>query len=163
MPPSPRLKATVDADELCKVCDELQLDSPPGVVFRTGQPNQRVLRAGRVPVCFGQYDEAKNVVIIYMGIDEYEADKLRYVQSEIVITILHELRHAYQKQHWAAEDLAADRARPYMLRKAERDAETWAVENASRFRRIVRVIRRTHGSGFSKIQQTASAVRAKNV
>jgi hypothetical protein len=70
--------------------------------------------------------------------------RLSGITTEVLITLLHELRHAHQYDTWPATRTAGKiivrhgRATHYN-EEMERDAEDWAKQNAARWRRLVKV------------------------
>lgn len=136
--PAPRLKIEVPETPYLRACRELQI-IPPQLVIREG--GQKLL---------GQYHWPANVITIFTAYVLYETDALRYVQSEIVETLLHELRHGYQ---WQNELWPTD------VVKRETDANHWASTRVADYRDMVRVRRITHGSGMSKLSNTERRIR----
>ena len=142
MPPSPRIKATLNEQAYEDVCKQLDIRMPT-ISFINGMKSD-----GRV--AWGDFHPVKWQVRIYLGLDQYEHDKLRFCQSECVRTILHELRHAWQFQHrqemWKARILI------------EADAERWAQDEVAKWRNLVRITRTFHGSGMSRLARVGRRI-----
>ena len=139
MPPSPRLKATVDMEAYDRACRDLRIVQPL-VEGRQGN-NPEGAR-------YGDYAAGLHRVRLYLGgIKGYELDGLRSAQTELVNTMLHELRHAWQVMYrpevWANHEAA------------EHDAEGWAIRNVANYRNIVRLSRSFPNSGFSRLSRHA--------
>jgi len=143
MPPSPRIKATLNEQAYEDVCKALDIKMPT-ISFVNGMKSD-----GRV--AWGDFSPVLWRVRIYLGLDQYEHDKLRFCQSECVRTILHELRHAWQFQHqpkmWAAKIAI------------EADAEGWAQDEVANWRNLVRISRTFPGSGMSRLGKTIRSLK----
>lgn len=131
MPPSPRLSAVIDQKTYEKACAELCLSEMPTVKVISGR------RTGKA--AFGDYNTETNHVRLFLGLDNYIADGLRFAQTELVRTLLHELRHAYQNEHNQA--------------LSEADAEEWAIRHVADYRNIIRLSRSYPNSGFSRLSR----------
>lgn len=139
MPPSPRLKATVDAAKCDLACRELNITVPTIVVKSGNHPEG---------TRYGDYDPNDHSIRLYLGgITNYEKDGLRFAQTELVRTLLHELRHGWQFIH--SRELY-DNVVP-----AEHDAEGWALRKIAEYRNIVRLSRSFPNSGFSRLTRHA--------
>jgi hypothetical protein len=144
VPPSPRIKATLNQQAYEDVCKQLDIRMPT-ITFVNGSKSD-----GRV--AWGDFHPILWRVRIYLGLDQYEHDKLRFCQSECVRTILHELRHAWQYQHhqktmWKNKIII------------ETDAEQWAQDEVAKWRNLVRITRTFHGSGMSRLEKASRRAR----
>src|SRR4051794_488801 len=114
MPPSPTIKASLDPHKYVALCEAMGIEYPPAAGFVT-----RGRQGGRRRV-HGSYSSTTNTITIYLNMPEQDAEALRFLASELTITLLHELRHRWQdEQHgvdWYASHVVA----------AERDAEDYA-------------------------------------
>lgn len=138
MPPSPRIKVTLDERAWEKVCAELGVTCPT-VEFKQGT------RAQGGAKVYGDYQPARQHVRIYLGVSEFENDQLRFATTECVRTLLHELRH-----HWQYA------VRPDIVKSVvtmEMDAEGWAQANVNNWKTLVRVSRSFPNSGFSRLSR----------
>lgn len=126
------MTATVNAAQFAAACDELGLAVPPTYSIHKGNKSD-----GRL--AYGDYHLASNHIRLFLGIDHYEYDGLRHAQMEVCRTMLHEMRHAYQKQKGKA--------------LSESDAEGWARANVSRYKGLVRLVRSFPNSGFSRLSR----------
>ena len=142
MPPSPRIKATLNTQAYEDVCKLLNIRMPV-IQFVSGHKKEG-------QVAWGDFSPVLWRIRVYLGLDQYEHDKLRFCQSECVRTILHELRHAWQFQHdqdmWKAKILI------------EADAENWAQDQVASWRGLVRITRTFPGSGMSRLEKTSRRV-----
>lgn len=135
MPPSPRLNATVDQETYDRACEALGIEETrPTYSIHQGS------RSGRP--AYGDYNFATNHVRLFLGISDYEFDALRFAQSEMVRTMLHELRHAYQHHHKTPV--------------SESDAERWACDHVAEFRKLIRLSRSFPNTGFSRLSRHTS-------
>lgn len=132
MPPSPRITIKLDDERYASVCAQLGI-APPSIRFRDRLPRGTRLRGGASGQVFGLYRFGSNDVEVFTEIDQYGFDRLRAVNAELVITLLHELRHAWQHQSddWKYGNLVAD----------ERDAEQYAQDHYHEWRGLLQVKR----------------------
>lgn len=143
MPPSPRITPTLNAELYEQLCGFLGI-SPPRINFRHAT-NDRIYGVAH-------HDGS---ITIYHGLSEQIVDRLRSITTDMVFTILHELRHQQQRKTWSDEKWNNDHKLPYALRECERDANEFASINTVRWRGLVRIKREQHGSGFSKLSRHA--------
>jgi len=158
MPPAPRLKVTVDEWHLTRLCEKLG----------TSLPKYRIMPGGRrtdvkgiqnMKVA-GDYCRLNKEIRIFLDLDGFlERESLRVVNSQLVTTFLHELRHHWQETTWTEEQWKADDALPYRLKKAEIDATEWSVANQMDNRRLISAARKFQGGGFSRLQQTTTRIQ----
>jgi len=136
MPPSPKITVKLDEERFFELCTELAV-SVPTVKFVKGT------RDGRP--AWGDYQRETGVIRIYLGVDQYENERLPFAQTECVRTLLHELRHHYQSIHtpklW--DNIIA----------LEMDAEGYAQENIAKFKTLIRLRREFPNSGFSRLSR----------
>lgn len=145
MPPSPTIIATLDEEKYTAACERLGVTDHPTVALKRGRIHRKEV--------YGLYRPATNHIELTVSMHEYDFERLQAVMSEMAITILHELRHAWQhEQHgdgWYIGHVV----------EAELDAEEWARRNANDFRGIIRVKRKFHRTGLSNLDRTAARVR----
>lgn len=142
MPPDPVVTATIDQDVYEAICTELGIIPPKLVVHPHGG-------GGRL---HGEWRPGR--IDLYCDVSMFPIAKLRFVQGEIVETLLHELRHAYQSLYWSSAK-QNDQHMEYSLRPTEIDAEQYASANKHRFRFLARVSRKQQNSGFSRLSKHA--------
>lgn len=82
-----------------------------------------------IPRAYGTYTPAARWIKLNLRVESFTNSRLLAVTREVVITLLHEYRHAYQYDHWTPKQLADKET-------LEQDAERWAVQNAARWLRI---------------------------
>lgn len=144
---------TVELDDniLQLVIGELELKNAPSFTLnhsgqytgRRDNPNEQVR---------GSYDQLHNHVNITSQGESYEREGLYVLTKHLRFTVLHELRHAWQREHWTAEQQERARQGPYQFRHEEIDANTWAEYAMPKYRGLVRVTRQQVGkSGFARL------------
>lgn len=138
MPPSPRLKLALNEERYAELCEAMGLSEPPPVRFRDRLPKGVKTTYGGNGSVFGVYSPATNAVSIFTEQKQYGYDRIRAVNAELVITLLHELRHAWQHKsgQWTHGNVVRD----------ERDAEGYAQENYHRWRGVISLRRETFHS-----------------
>lgn len=135
MPPSPRLKVHIENEKLAALLKDMGLSEPPTVAFRDHIPRGAKTTYSGSGSIFGVYSPAAHSVTIFTEQKQYEFDRLRAVNAELVITLLHELRHAWQFK-------CANGASWSVVRQ-ERDAEAFAQENYHKWRGVIQLRRTT--------------------
>ncbi len=140
--PIPKIAVALNQPVYEKCCDDMDLLTLPPVRFKKTDS----LPSGRK--CYGVYRPATNSIDVMTGPAVYTMDGYRYVVSELVMTLLHEMRHAQQHQDnghdWYGLNVVF----------AERDAEDFAHLNVANYRRMVLVTRKFHGNGMSRLAAT---------
>lgn len=137
MPPSPRIEVHIDNEKLAALLKAMELSDPPTIAFRDRLPRGAKLSYsfnGSASV-FGTYSPAGHAISIYTEQKQYGFDRIRAVNAELVITLLHELRHAWQHRSpgWTHGNVAKD----------ERDAEDFAQANYHKWRGVIQLRRQT--------------------
>lgn len=144
MPPSPTIKATINEARYRELCESMGLTKPPRIRILPGKVANGVRTHGTM-------DFAAWTVRLNVGVDSDAIEKLRFIQSEAVATLLHELRHAFQHLTWSKERWAAEAKTEYFAKPSEKDAEDFARVNQGKYIGLVQIRRVQHGSGFSKL------------
>jgi len=141
MPPAPRLKVTLVPARYSALCQSLGLTEEPPVRFVTnGKPGKFL----------GMYWPATNSIDIFCNFASIESGRLIHAQGELIDTLLHELKHAHQKQLHGSEWYRKN------VVKAENEANEYAASNRHLWRGVVQLKRVQHGSAFSKLSRHAS-------
>ncbi len=148
MPPAPRVVVELDPAEWERCCVEAGLDRAAPVRFRRFPPKAQRLFPGR-PI-YGEADRASGAIFIYLCVEKYDTDRYRDVANELIVTLLHELRHQVQFKTWPLAQWEAERATPYDQKPSEIDAERWATENRSSWRPVAK-IRRVYRSKLARV------------
>lgn len=157
MPPAPRLIVSVDEMKLKALCD---IEDVPMPTVKIVNQAKGVTVDGREALSRGDYQRGANRIRVFLDLNgRLEAERLPFVNSSLVFTLLHEFRHHWQEYHWTAEEWAADSKRAYAHQKCEKDANEFADLHKAKYRSLIRVKRVFHGSGFSKLGKTEAAVR----
>ena len=146
MPPSPRIKADIDQEKYKALCFSLNLVRPPSIRFvTTGYQAQRNVTH------HGNYGPETNSIVIFLNLESFDMERLRFLTSCVLHTFLHEMRHAWQQQTWTKEQWFKDDSFEYHAKPSERDANNFANTQDHLWRGLVRIRRVQHGSGFSKL------------
>ena len=142
--PAPIVKVELIEDEWTALCESRGLSPVPVrfTPFCHPEGGKRV---------FGQADYEANRITVYLARDEYSTDRYRDIHHDIIITLLHELQHFWQRANWSDEEIRKDHKIPYEIRPSERDAEIWATENEKQHKGVVKISRRFVGNGFSRL------------
>lgn len=83
------IKVLLNDEELRRVCADLRICVPP-IKFRE-TPDELV---------YGTASRHTRSIEIRVGLNEYRQRGLRHVKSQVNRTLLHELRHIHQYNHW---------------------------------------------------------------
>jgi hypothetical protein len=113
-----------NGSEMTKLFQFLELKAPVDIDVVAG-------RSGEIQ---GTYDEITRVVTINIGQHLYERSPLPWVIKELRKTVLHELRHVHQYDHWNPERLAKGNLMPYPLREIEIDAREFEKEQCGKWK-----------------------------
>lgn len=151
-----RVTLTLNEDVLANVIAELRLTNPPTFTMnaRSDMPHPDV--AGDHALIRGLYDPVKNHVAIASQGYAYEREGFYVLTKHVRHTILHELRHAWQREYWTPEQQEHGRQGGYRQRPEEIDANQWAEFAAPRYPNLVKVTRQQVGrSGFSRMSEAA--------
>lgn len=150
MPPSPVITATLNEPRWLELCESIGLNNPPTVRIRLTQ------RPNAAEQVLGTHCAVTNSINVNFGFPSDTIERLRFMQSDLVNTLLHEVRHAWQYQTWGEEWMRTDDKLPYALRHKEKDANQFAETHQTLWRGLVRVGRKQHGSNFSKLSRHVS-------
>lgn len=148
MPPSPIITVTADPRIFHKVCIDLEIEPPRLVIKRDTKASK----------AYGICARDGKSISLFTNMDEYDRNRLMHVQSELVITLLHELRHAWQAKH-APEKYLIYHTDISAKQWCEYDAENWATVHHTTYRGIVTVKRRFPHSRMSQLAKAEQAVR----
>lgn len=97
--------------------------------------------------------EKKNgqpIVTIHLAVDWYSGTALHIVKRELLVTVLHEFRHAHQFDNWPQ-----DKWKEHII---EPDAEKWAQQNTAKWTRLIQ-IRPVTRSSLSRLSTKEALVR----
>jgi hypothetical protein len=147
-----RVSIELDEDVLAAVIEELKLSNPPTFTLNSRGKVNPEGNTGRFSEIRGLYDPATNHVTVAAARPEHSREGLYVLTKHLRHTVLHELRHAWQREHWTAEQKRRAGEGEYELRIEERDANDWAAYASPKYRGLVRVSRTQVGkSGFSQL------------
>lgn len=149
MPPSREFKLVFDEDWIAALCAHLHISIPYTIKLDIRGQNKTM----------GQIDYGKRVIKLYLGINWYAGTRLTFVKNEILVTLLHEFRHAHQQENWSAKELEADASLPYGLKRTEKDAEQWANANRENWRGLF-AIKPVSGSKLGRLSAAEGRARA---
>lgn len=116
MPPSRDYKIEFDRDWLDLLEAHLGLSGPVTIKINLLKYDHRVTQPLR-----GLWDCVRRVITLHIHNDIFGASPLRYVKRDILETLLHEYRHAYQQDNWSRDAFADER-------RCEADAIKWSNE-----------------------------------
>lgn len=145
-----RVSIEMDENILALVIQELNLSNPPSFTLNHSgfHPDLKV-EHGKVR---GAYHSPTNHVTITSQGESYEREGLYVLTKHVRFTVLHELRHAWQREHWTPEQQERARQGAYSSRHEEIDANTWAEYAMPKYRGLVRITRQRVGrSGFARL------------
>lgn len=152
-----RVSIELDEAVLAQIIAELELSDPPTFTLNGSSTTQK-FDGAKVR---GYYSPADNHVSISTQGESYEKEGLVVLTKHIRFTVLHELRHAWQREHWTDEQKALGSIGPYNLRPEELDANAWADYASPKYRGIVRVKKTQVGkSGFSRLSDATRRYEA---
>ena len=149
MPPSREFKIEVNETALAELAADLELKLPV-TIHVAGIATAKL---------HGEWYGPSRTIVLYPGLQMFQLSGLRACQLEITRTLLHELRHAHQDDHWDVERRAKDERRPYAMRECERDAEGWAESSASRFGHLVGLRPKGTRSNLGRLAKAEATVR----
>ena len=147
MPPSREFKVVIDPGAQSDLEQHLDIDPYRVKLSRTTQTRLH-----------GTHHRSSRLIVIELGHTLFAHSSLRAVKTEILNTILHEFRHAYQHTHWTPQKIAEDKKRPYRLQEMEIDAEEWAERNAAKWRQLFS-IRPISGNNLGRLAAAERQVR----
>ncbi len=79
---------------------------------------------------YGRYNHLTNTVTLFVGHDRFRTMKLSQLKRTLVVTALHEIRHAWQYQNWTLEQYSQDQL-------VEPDACNWSELHAMKYIRLI--------------------------
>lgn len=131
----------LNEEEINRLADDLQINDFQIVFSDCSNPN-----------LFGFVRGKNRLVHINLSAGRYGSGSVqRMVRFELERTILHEMRHLFQRDHWPVR-LSRD--------DAEADARRFENENVSKYRLVKRIVYAHHGqSPISKLQQAEDTAR----
>jgi len=142
---------TIEMNEtvLAQAYEELKLSNPPSFTLNHSGKYADISKDQKVR---GMYHGDTNHVDITSQGDSNEREGLYVLTKHIRFTVLHELRHAWQREHWTPEQKTLGHQGNYAQRIEEIDANEWARYASQKYRGLVTIKRRQVGtSGFSRL------------
>lgn len=154
-----RFHVNVELDEsiLAEVIRELKLANPPTITLNhNGLVTAENNNAGAGEVR-GLYSPAKNHVTIATANPSSQRERQIELAKHLRFTVLHELRHAWQRENWDDRTAAAMRDGTYFDSGEEQDANAWAEYAMPKYAGLVKVTRRPVGgrTGFQRLGKGA--------
>lgn len=146
-----RVEIQMDADVLARVIGDLGLENAPSFTLNHSgnYPKDLLPVQGQVR---GVYHPATNHVDITSGAEAYEREGLTVLTKHVRFTVLHELRHAWQRENWTDDQIQKAFSGPYQYQPGEIDANAWADYAMPKFPKLVTIKRTQIGkSGFSRL------------
>lgn len=149
MPAPPEIKVAISQAAFERLCRQLGLKKDYIVTLKRAEWDVSTLR-GTAAV--------DGKVTIYYGIQSQQINKLRYVQAQIVRTVLHEMRHQFQFENWSEGQWAIDEKYEYNIKPSEIDAREFADNNLAKYRDLVKVERKGQ-SRFGRLSAAEGRAR----
>jgi hypothetical protein len=150
---APRIIVEVNEQRWRDLCSSLGFDSARVIRFRRFPPKMQ--RDGRQ--IYGQAQRDPQRIFIYLCITHYDTARFRDVQRELVVTLLHELKHLHQFSTWTHDQWAKDDLLPYSFKVSERDAENFAQAQAGKWMDVAKV-KRVYRSSLTRLSEAESRV-----
>jgi hypothetical protein len=149
------VKIELDADTLARAIKELKLTNAPKFVLNhSGVARNTTAGKGEQQVR-GLYSPMTNIVSIASQRPEHSRERLIELTRHVSFTVLHELRHAYQREYWTVEQKMECEAYDYAQRPDEIDANLWAEYARPKYLGLVKITRRPVG-GKTAFQRLGS-------
>ena len=146
-----RIGLELDETVLAEVIADLQLSDPPTFVLNHSGRIADHPDLGKDGRFRGLYSPGENLVTIATGLDGMRHETYTILSRHLKNTVLHELRHAFQREHWDDEMKAWAKRGGYHERPEEVDARRYADENAERFKGLVRVTKHRTASSRPRL------------
>jgi hypothetical protein len=134
------------------LCSMLGFDSPRIVRFRRFPPKGH--GGGMI---YGQAQREPQRIFIYLCASDFDAASLRKAQHELVVTLLHELKHLQQFREWPMTKWAEDDKKPYSFKVSEREAESFAQAQCHTWNDVAK-IKRVFRSTLTRLAEAESRV-----
>ena len=142
----------IDQEMLERAIANLELENPPAFVLNGTRDDVNVL---------GTFEARRNLVTINVHRPGFGATALAVLTKGVKHTILHELRHAWQREKLSPEELTLWKQGRYRDRREERDANDWAARNERSYPGLVKIVRKKSGkSGFARFAAAERGSRA---
>lgn len=133
-----RVSAEINPTILAEVIRDLELSDPPTFTTNGSSAiNHQIHNKG--VMLRGSYDAVRNHVTLYTQADAEERTPTTLLRKQLLHTMLHELRHAWQRENW---DEAMKRRMSwgkYEERGEERDANEYAEHHRALYPRLIDV------------------------
>jgi hypothetical protein len=154
-----RFHVEVELDEsvLADAIRELGLNEPPTFTLNHNGKVSASKNSGGFLEVRGLYSPSKNNVTIATATETAQRERIPELAKHLRFTVLHELRHAWQRENWSGEYAEQMAAGPYFMRGEEIDANEWAEYAMPLFPGLVKVKRRPVGgkTGFQRLGKGA--------
>jgi len=131
------MRLKIDQSLLREVCNDLRLSYPPEIRFASPKP-PTITSSGEVCRVFGVFNHFDKSIVLYDWMEDLAA---------MEVTLLHELRHAYQKHtwswlrwtlnNWRSQTILSQSPRLYNETPMEADANRFAEENTRGYRGLI--------------------------
>lgn len=140
------------------VLEELELtERPPSIVLNHPGFASNTTYSKKTAEVRGVYDPSDHTVYVSNGNKSLQRERLIETTTHLLVSFLHELRHAHQHTHWAQEELAGGTELGYWESHKEVDARAWSEGAAQKYKGLIRVQRRPVGgrTGFQRMSERA--------
>lgn len=136
MPPAPKTSIRVDPRVYGEACRALGLSRDYPVDIRKPEGGER-------RDAYGVYHSIEKRIDLFIGFTYEDQNSFRGVQHRLVLTLLHELRHAWQDEQGLLQ--------VWNVVKLEEDAERWSGQMTAKYRGLVKLHREFPGTGFKRL------------
>jgi len=153
-----RIDLQLDEATLHTVFAELRLTNPPSFTLNaSGHADPNKNNAG-TKMFRGMYHPTNNHIEIGTQGASFSKESLFILTKHLRFTVLHELRHAWQRENWSESEQAIAADGDYESQPQEIDANAWAEYASPKYKSLVVVRRNQVGqSGFGRLGQAARA------
>jgi hypothetical protein len=121
-----------------EVVKDLELQDPPTFTTNgSSSLNHHITSKG--VILRGTYDAVRNHVILYTQSENEERTPSTLLRMQLQFTMLHELRHAWQRENWDAAMKRKMSWGKYEERGEERDANEYAENHRALYPGLIKV------------------------
>lgn len=155
------IEVVINEELYAKLLAELELEArPPALSLNHSGFASGTNLAKRTVEVRGVYSPATHTVYVSTGNAALQRERIIESTKHLLVTFLHEMRHAHQHVHWGSEKfgLPEDGGHSYWDSREEVDARAWSEGAAENYKGLVRISRRPVGgmSGLGRMSQRAA-------
>lgn len=145
------LNIEINQAELHRLAQEIDLDLSRVSIQTSSQQPRR--RDGFET--WGHWSPGR--ITLFLGVEIQQNSRLRSIVHHLNETLLHELRHEWQAQHWSAKERAEKHGAYLSGSKIELDANEFAEAKSGSFRLVRLKPRVVAKSGFARLNHVRTA------